>query len=503
MLRPEPRADAIDMIRRPDESTSGGPSPTGGGDTAPRTAERIHDQAVETISDATDAAEDALPEATATVEQWFDSTMQWFDGRPLVAHAAGVGLIALAALAGYFFVRVLLGPLVRRIAGRFDGTPLPHLFSPRLVSTASWVAATLVAWSLTPTLTWLDEPLRRMIENVGGALFALLAARAVTHLITGLNDYYQSRRSATQRSITSFVQLAQLVVWLVGAIFAIGFLIDRSPVVLLSGLGALAAVLLLVFRDTILSLVAAVQVSSYDLVRVGDWITAPKFGADGDVLEIGLNVVTVQNFDKTITSIPTYKLVDESFVNWRGMTDAGARRIKRSLLIDLQSVRFLEADEIERLGHLATIAAYIAGKRKDLEKANAAAANAAEEIATREGVSPIEPQLRRLTNLGTFRAYAERYLVARPDIREDMTLMVRQLAPTSDGIPLELYCFTNTTNWVAYEGIQSDIFDHLIAMAREFDLRLVQNFEYDVPSLDTGTPRQTTTESGGSGGPVS
>lgn len=484
------------MIRRPQQSDSGSGAPT-----AEDAAEDAAGAATATgDSDATTSPlERALPESVAAIEDWFGTVTGWFEGRPLVAHVVGVGLVVLAAVIAYFFVRLLLGPLVRRIAGRFDGTPLPHLFSPKLVSTASWIAGTLVAWGLTPTLTWLDEAVRRMIENVGGALFALLAARAVTHLVTGLHQYYQGRRGADQRSITSFVQLAQLVIWLVGAIFAIGFLIDRSPVVLLSGLGALAAVLLLVFRDTILSLVAAVQVSSYDLVRVGDWITAPKFGADGDVLEIGLNVVTVQNFDKTITSIPTYKLVDESFVNWRGMTDSGARRIKRSLLIDLQSVRFLDDAEIERFGHLATIAAYIAGKRKDLEKANAAAADTAKEIATRAGVSPIEPQRRRLTNLGTFRAYAERYLVAREDIREDMTLMVRQLAPTSDGLPLELYCFTNTTNWVAYEGIQSDIFDHLIAMAGEFGLRLVQNFEYDVPSLDTGRPLRPAADAGADG----
>ncbi len=279
------------------------------------------------------------------------------------------------------------------------------------------------------------------------------------------------------------MQLAQLLVWIVGGIFAVSLMIDRSPALLLSGLGAAAAIILLIFRDTILSLVAAVQVSSYDLVRVGDWITAPKFGADGDVVEIGLNVVKVQNFDKTITSIPTYKLVDESFTNWRGMTDSGARRIKRSLLIDLQSVRFLDTAEIDRFGRMAVLAEYIEDKRRDLAKTNQAADGTAAAIASKMGVASVDPSLRRLTNLGTFRAYAERYLVAREDIREDMTLMVRQLAATEDGVPIELYCFTNTTNWVAYEGIQSDIFDHLIAMTDAFDLRLVQNFDYDISSL--------------------
>ena len=465
-------------------------------DTSSPSIEPVTEAAVDAAQSMKESAEESLPKMAARVEHWFDLSMEWFDDRPLMAHLAAIALILLGAFATYLFVRILLGPLVRRLASRFPDGPLPHLFSARLNSTAAWVAGAMVAWGLTPTLTWLDDAVRRMVENVGGALFSLLMAKALTHLISGLNSYYQSRRSANQRSITSFVQLAQLIVWIIGAIFAVGFLIDRSPLVLLSGLGALAAVLLLVFRDTILSLVAAVQASSYDLVRVGDWITAPKFGADGDVLEIGLNVVTVQNFDKTITSIPTYKLVDESFTNWRGMTESGARRIKRSLLIDLQSVRFLDDAEIERFGHLATIAAYIAGKRQDLEKANAAADDAAQQLAAREGVSSIEPQRRRLTNLGTFRAYAERYLVARDDIRKDFTLMVRQLAPTSDGLPLELYCFTATTNWVAYEGIQSDIFDHLIAMTDEFGLRLVQNFEYDVPSLDTGRPLRPAADAG-------
>jgi miniconductance mechanosensitive channel len=228
----------------------------------------------------------------------------------------------------------------------------------------------------------------------------------------------------------------------------------------------MTAVLLLVFRDTILSLVASVQITGNDMVRVGDWIEMPQFGADGDVIDVALHTVKVQNWDKTVTTIPTHRLITDSFKNWRFMSLSGGRRIKRSLSIDMGTVRFLTDDEVAHVGHFALMREYIAEKRKELEANHA-----------REGLNPeYGADVRRLTNLGTFRAYIERYLEAHPRIHSNgMTLLVRQLAPTELGIPIELYCFTTTTDWNAYEAIQADIFDHLLAVAPEFGLAAFQS----------------------------
>jgi len=242
-------------------------------------------------------------------------------------------------------------------------------------------------------------------------------------------------------------------------------LIDRSPLILLSGLGAMSAVLMLVFKDTILSFTAGVQLSTNDMLRVGDWIQMPQVGADGDVVDIALHTVKVQNWDKTITTIPTWRLMSESYRNWRGMSEAGGRRIKRTLQIDAASVHFLTEADMDRLARIALLAPYLEEKREAVHATNTALGDGA--------ATPTN--LRRLTNIGTFRAYVQAYLRAHPGIHQGMTLMVRTMEPTAEGVPLELYCFTATTAWVRYEGIQGDIFDHLIAVLPEFDLRLYQS----------------------------
>ena len=244
----------------------------------------------------------------------------------------------------------------------------------------------------------------------------------------------------------------------------IAALLDRSPLLLLSGFGAMTAILLLVFRDTILSLVASVQLTAQDMVRVGDWIEMPQFGADGDVIDVQLHTVKVQNWDKTITTIPTHRLISDSFKNWRGMSESGGRRIKRAIHIDLGSVRFQTDEEIEHFRRFALLKGYVGDKLQELRDYNAGLPTEVDDEVNR----------RRLTNIGTFRAYAFNYLKHHPKINQQMTLIVRQLAPGPEGLPLEIYCFTNTTAWADYEGIQSDIFDHLLAITPEFGLRLFQ-----------------------------
>jgi miniconductance mechanosensitive channel len=245
----------------------------------------------------------------------------------------------------------------------------------------------------------------------------------------------------------------------------IATLIDRSPVILLSGLGAMAAVLILVFQDTLLSLVAGIQISSTDMVRVGDWIEMPGLNADGDVIEIALHTVKVQNFDKTITTVPIRKLVTDPFKNWRGMQESGGRRIKRALHLDQNSIRFLPPKELARLGAVGLLSDYLENKCDELARWNETLGESAK----------VPANTRRFTNIGTFRAYVQNYLSNHPGIHRGMTTMVRQLEPGTEGLPLEIYCFTNTVAWAEYEGIQADIFDHLLSILPEFDLRVFQN----------------------------
>lgn len=264
--------------------------------------------------------------------------------------------------------------------------------------------------------------------------------------------------------VKGYLQLLKIIVYVVGFIVIVATIIQRSPMMLLSGLGAASALLLLIFKDTLLGFVASVQIGGNDMLRVGDWIEMPSAGADGDVIDISLHTVKVRNWDGTITTIPTWRLITESFKNWRGMFDSGGRRIKRSLFINASSVAFLTLDEIEALKKIRLLHDYLEHKNAEVGQWNKALGE--------EGQVP--GNQRRLTNIGTFRAYAQAYLDAHPDIHHGMTCIVRQLATEGDGIPLELYCFAADTAWARYEGIQSDIFDHLFAILPTFGLDLYQ-----------------------------
>ena len=324
-------------------------------------------------------------------------------------------------------------------------------------------------------VAWHDRVLRRAARIVPSVVVqaGIEAVRTLTALLDAVleeHDRPKDGMPTAARSIKSYVQLGKLMLMLVGAIAVVAALVDRSPLILLSGLGAMSAVLMLVFKDTILSFTAGVQLSSNDMLRVGDWIEMPQVGADGFVVDIALHTVKVQNWDKTITTVPTWRLMSESFKNWRGMFSSGGRRIRRALRLDAASVRFLEDDEIERLSRIALLRPYLEDKRRDVLASNEAVREHLGEQATAQPVN-----LRRLTNVGTFRAYVQAYLRAHPRIHQDMLLIVRTLEPTAEGVPLELYCFTATTAWVEYEAIQGDIFDHLIAVLPEFGLRPYQS----------------------------
>jgi miniconductance mechanosensitive channel len=305
----------------------------------------------------------------------------------------------------------------------------------------------------------LSPDIRSVIGAIADAVVVLTIARTLSAALDCVNQAYVRRPEAASRPIKGYLQVGKILIYCAAAVLIVAILIGQSPLLLLSGLGALAAVLMLVFKDTILSLVASVQLSSNDMLRVGDWIEMPQQNADGDVIDIALHTIKVQNWDKTITTVPTYKLIAESFRNWRGMQESGGRRIKRALMIDQNSVRFLTDEEIERARGFTVLRPYLDERSK--------------EIATWNGDRPPSDR-RRMTNIGVFRAYVAAYLAAHPGIAHDMTLMVRQLAPGPDGLPLEIYCFTATVAWAGYEATQADIFDHLLAVLRTFELRLFQ-----------------------------
>ncbi|MDP2286781.1 MAG: mechanosensitive ion channel family protein, partial [Pseudohongiella sp.] len=300
--------------------------------------------------------------------------------------------------------------------------------------------------------------------NIVSALIVLSLALAFSNLLDMANEVYQRRPDATMRPIKGYLQVLKIVVYAVAVLLMIAAMLDRSPLILLSGLGALAAVLMLIFQDTILSLVASVQIASNDIVRLGDWIEMPQLNADGDVIDIALHTIKVQNWDRTITTIPTKRFMSDSFKNWRGMQESGGRRIKRAIFLDQTSVRFLSHEEIQHLSGLYLLSDYLASKQQEIDDWNKKLAERGKEPAN----------TRRITNLGTFRAYVENYLRKHPKVNQQMTQIVRHLNPTPEGLPLEVYCFANTIEWVPYEGIQADIFDHLLSILPEFGLRVFQ-----------------------------
>ena len=297
------------------------------------------------------------------------------------------------------------------------------------------------------------------------ALIVFIVITSINALISAVSEIYSKSRYAGRLNIKSYLQVLKLIVNLFGIIIIIATLSGKSPVYLLSGIGALTAVLMLIFKDTILSLVSSIQISSNDLFKVGDWVEAPHFGADGDVIDIALHTIKIQNWDKTISIIPTHKLVDSSFKNWKGMSDSGGRRIKRSIKIDMNSIKFCTNEMIEKFRKFNVLIDYIDSKTQEINKYNS--------DNKLSGDSMING--RSLTNIGTFRAYIESYLRQNNNIHDKMTFLVRQLSPQSDGLPIEIYVFSNDTNWVNYESIQSDIFDHLLAIIPEFDLKVFQN----------------------------
>ena len=381
--------------------------------------------------------------------------------------ALALWLQSLIALAGLAVVALAVNWLIKRVLLR-AAAPYLDKRSDTVDRSVAWLATViplLIVSRGIAVVPNLPTEIVTVTVNVVKALIVLSVAMAISWALNYANELYARRPEARSRPIKGYVQVVKIAVFCGATILMIAVLIEQSPLLLLSGLGAMAAVLLLVFKDTILSLVASVQLTSNDMLRVGDWIEMPSMNADGDVVDIALHTVKVQNFDKTITTIPTHRLISDAYRNWRGMSESGGRRIKRALVIDQNAVRFLSGDEVAGLRRFRLLDEYLARKEAEIAEWN------------RHELSSDYDEInaRRITNIGTLRAYVIAYLKSHPRIAGGgFTLMVRQLPPGPQGLPLEIYCFTDTVDWGEYESIQADIFDHLIAILPEFELRIFQ-----------------------------
>jgi miniconductance mechanosensitive channel len=352
-----------------------------------------------------------------------------------------------------------LRKLVSKSNNSFDDELYEHGFFRRI----GHIVPAVMLYLLSQVL--IENPSLLAFLQKSAVIYLVIATvLAVSALLNTVEDSYNASKLAKKAPITGFIQVGKLFVVIIAGLLIISNLIDKSPLLLLSGLGAVTAILLLLFRDTILGFVAGIQIAANRMVNTGDWIEMPKYGADGDVLQVGLTTVKVQNWDKTISTIPTYSLITDSVKNWRGMSESAGRRIKRSLNLDIQSIQFCDQDMLNEFVKIRYIKSYIQSKLEDLQQFHNQ-----QKIDTTDLINS-----RRLTNIGTLRAYMHAYLLNHPDINQDMTLMVRQRPATELGVPLEIYCFSADKNWVNYEGIQSDIFDHFLAILPAFKLRAYQ-----------------------------
>ena len=380
---------------------------------------------------------------------------------PLLNSLSILGILAVLSLVAFWITEKiiikLLTKMLQKTSTQMDDILIKHNVFKRL----TYVVPALIFYNF----AYAVPQFTIMIQRASLTLMAISGLMVINSFLNALNDIYKKTKYHERLDINSYLQITKLIINILGSVVIVGIIINKDTTLLLSGLGAMTAVVMLIFKDTILSLVASVQISSNDLFKVGDWVEAPQFGADGDVVDIGLHTVKIQNWDKTISVIPTHKLIDSTFKNWRGMSESGGRRIKRSLFIDINSISLCSPETLEKYKKFELISEYIDRKQKEVSEHNQA-----NNIDTSELING-----RRLTNIGTFRAYIEAYLKNNSLIHKEMTFLVRQLDPTEKGLPMQIYVFSNDIDWVRYEGIQSSIFDHLLAVVPEFGLRIFQN----------------------------
>ena len=373
-------------------------------------------------------------------------------------------IIVLSVLTNVLVKRPLLAvlsSLIARTKSKWDDTFLEN----NVLNQLAHLGPALVIYVMAPLALEGHEKAIDFAADAVQIYMILVSILVINAFLNAVLDIYRTFEIAREIPITGFVQVAKIVAYFLGGILVVCILLDQTPIFFLSGIGALTAILLLVFRDAILGFVAGIQLITNKMLSPGDWIEMPKYGADGDVLDIALTTVKVQNWDKTITTIPTYALISNSFKNWQGMQESGGRRIKRSVYIDVNTIKLCTEEMLGGFSKIQYISEYIERKKEEVARYNAA--SHVDETSVVNG--------RRLSNIGTFRAYVIAYLKNHPMINQDMTFLVRQLSPTEHGLPLEIYVFCKDQVWANYEAIQADIFDHILAVVPEFDLRVFQH----------------------------
>lgn len=412
---------------------------------------------------------DALKETQKTlgkiIHDWLvnigldDNTAMLLKGMIIV-----IGIFIISYIV-FLIARRIIVRILHEIAKRTETTWDDVMVERRVFHRLAYLAPAILIHSLMPNMLANYETWTLLLQGALKIYMVLIVIIVLDAFFNALIDIYQNFEIAKFKPIKGYIQIMKIVIYLIAGIIIISILINKSPVYLLTGLGAISAVLMLIFKDTLLGFVASIQLSSNDMLRPGDWITMSKFGADGTVVDINLTTVKIENFDKTITTVPTYSLISDAFQNWRGMQESGVRRIKRSVIINMNSVKFCTPEMLENFKKIHLINAYITETQQQLESHNA----------SRDIDNTVLVNGKRQTNLGVFRAYLQAYLNSNEHLSKENTIIVRQLQPTEKGLPIEIYAFSNILEWDKYEDLISDIFDHVLAVVPQFDLQIFQN----------------------------
>ncbi|HHE38605.1 MAG TPA: mechanosensitive ion channel [Candidatus Cloacimonetes bacterium] len=385
----------------------------------------------------------------------------WLNVNSTIAQIITFSGVFILALISYFIFKRIILKVIEHISKKTKTKWDDYIVARKVFHKFAFILPFVIFYSL----SYLFPSIQELVKRISLSLIVFFFISAISAFLNAANDIYMTIKRSQAKPIKGYLQIVSIFFYIIGFIIIFGIVFDKSPWILISGLGAMTAVLLLIFKDTILSFVASLQISFNNLIAIGDWLSVPQFGADGNVIDVALHSIKIQNWDKTITTIPTHKLIDGSFKNWRGMENSGGRRIKRAVYIDLASIRFCDEVMLSKFEKFQFLTDYLKSKKTEIMKFNKD-----KKIDTSELING-----RRLTNIGTFRAYISEYLKNHPQIRKDMTFLIRQLPPGATGLPIEIYVFSNDIKWANYEAIQADIFDHILAAIPEFGLRVFQN----------------------------
>lgn len=385
--------------------------------------------------------------------------------QPLKMIILFVGMLVIAIVL-WRIAQYLINRYIKRIVLKTAVSWDDALFKKKTFAKLGHIVPVVIISVLLPVIITDYPGWQAFVDKLMTLFIAFIIIRVFLAVISAANIFLSQSDRYKDKPIASFTQLAKILVWTFGIIIVVAIVVERNPIAILGAMGAVSAVILLIFKDTILGFIASIQLTINDMVRIGDWVSLPNYNTDGDVIEINLTTIKVRNWDKTISTVPTYFFVSDSFKNWRGMTEGGGRRIKRAVHFKVSSIQFCDEEALERYSKVTLVQPHIQSRRAEIEKYNAEN-NVDTDVSIVNG--------RRMTNIGIFRAYILQYIRQNPNINLDMTCLVRQLESTNVGVPLQIYCFSRMKSWVKYEEIQSDIFDHILATFPHFDLEVFEN----------------------------